>query len=119
MRTMTRVFLMMSVAALVLAIPAVSLGDPVRIRATSDRTWNPAFKSVAKGTKVVWKNPTGTKHTVTAYGSNWDKDTVIRAGERTSKIFRRGGAFYYRCKIHSTLSGSTCNGMCGHVHVTS
>jgi plastocyanin len=116
---MTRVLLTMCVAAAVLAVPAVSSGDTVRIRATSDRTWNPAFKSVAKGTRVVWKNPTGAKHTVTSYGSNWEKDTVIRAGERTSKTFLRRGAFYYRCKIHSTLSGSTCNGMCGHIHVTS
>jgi plastocyanin len=111
--------LLLAMIVSVVALPAPSLGGAVRVKATADKTWNPAFKSVPKGTKVIWKNPTGTKHTVTSYSSNWSKDTTIKAGERTSKIFRSKGAFYYRCKIHSSLDAEgTCAGMCGHIHVT-
>jgi plastocyanin len=111
--------LVLAMAGSVLAVPAVSIGDTVRIKATANRTWNPAFKQVVKGTKVVWKNPTDSKHTVTSYSANWSKNVALLAGERTAKTFRRTGAYYYRCKIHSSLTDGTCSGMCGHVHVTS
>jgi plastocyanin len=104
--------------AAILAVPATSQGGRVRIKATDQKTWNPAFKSVPKGTKVIWKNPTNRTHTVTAYKGSWSKDTTIKPGEKTSKIFRHRGAFYYRCTIHSSLDGGVCDGsMCGHVHV--
>jgi plastocyanin len=102
----------------VLAVPAASLGGTARIKATSSHTWNPAYKQVPKGTRVIWKNPTSTKHTVTAYGAGWSKDVVLKPGTRTSKVFRHKGPFYYRCRIHSSLDGDVCSGMCGHVHVT-
>ena len=119
MKVGIRVALLMAIVASLLALPAISLGDTVRIRATAERTWRPAFKQVVKGTKVVWKNPTGTRHTVTAYSSNWSKDVVIKPGERTAKTFKRTGAYYYRCRLHSALNGTECTGMCGHVHVSS
>ena len=119
MRSSFRAGVVLAVAGAFLAVPAVSIGDTVRIKATGSRTWNPSFKQVVKGTKVVWKNPTDIKHTVTAYGGNWSKAVTINPGERTSKTFRRTGAYNYRCKIHSTLSNGSCSGMCGHVHVTS
>ncbi|HEX2294841.1 MAG TPA: plastocyanin/azurin family copper-binding protein, partial [Actinomycetota bacterium] len=78
--------------------------------------WNKDFVSVNKGDKVVWRNPTNRKHTVTFY-QGASKDTTIGPDERTSKKFTSTGAKYYRCKLHSTLSDGDCNGMCGHVHV--
>lgn len=103
--------------AAVAVLPSTSLGGTTRIRATDNKTWNPAFKAVAKGTKVIWKNPTSRTHTVTAYKGAWSKNVKIKPGERTSKVFRHRGAFYYRCSIHSSLNGDVCDGMCGHVHV--
>ena len=109
-------FLLLASSLLVL-FPATSEGGTVRIKATGDKTWNPDFKSVPKGTKVIWKNPTDIRHTVTFYKGSVSKDTSIKAGEGTSKIFRKSGPNYYRCKIHSRLSEGDCSGMCGHVHV--
>lgn len=103
----------------VLGFAAPSLGDTTRIKAIKDGDrylWNKDFVTISKGDKVVWKNPTGVKHTVTFY-EGASKDTTIRPGERTSKKFRKRGAFLYRCKLHSTLSDGECSGMCGHVHV--
>jgi plastocyanin len=109
-------------ATLLVAFPASSVADTTRIKAVArddGYAWNKDFVSVDKGDKVVWKNPTGVAHTVTFYkGPGPDKDTRIAAGERTSKTFRRTGAYYYRCKLHSELQDGECSGMCGHVHVS-
>jgi plastocyanin len=119
MRTWIRSMLVLAVAcAALVAMPATSIGGKTRIRATSDRTWNPDFKGVAKGTKVIFKNPTSVTHNVTAYRGDWSKNTNISPGEKTSKRFTKNGAYYYRCRIHSTLSDGECNGMCGHIHVS-
>lgn len=120
MRTSIRMMLVLSLACTSLvALPSTSIGAKTRIKATSNRTWNPDFKGVEKGTKVIFKNPTGVTHNVTAYRGDWSKDTNISPGEKTSKVFRKNGAYYYRCRIHSTLSDGECNGMCGHIHVSS
>ncbi len=104
-----------------LGFAAPSLGDTTRIKAIKEGDkylWNKDFVSISKGDRVVWKNPTSVKHTVTFYrGPGPDKNTTIKEGERTSKKFRKRGAYYYRCKLHSTLNDGDCNGMCGHVHV--
>lgn len=113
------VALLTACAALGFAAP--SLGDTSRIRAIKDGDrylWSKDFVDIAKGDRVVWKNPTGVNHTVTFYkGPGADKDTTINPGERTSKKFRKTGPYYYRCKIHSNLNDGECTGMCGHVHV--
>lgn len=82
--------------------------------------WKPAFRHVAPGSRIVWKNTTGTTHHVKAYGGNWSYSESIAAGGRVAKRFRRTGTYKYRCDIpgHSTLSPSgTCSGMCGEIHV--
>lgn len=110
------------VVGLVVGVVPPSLGDTTRIKAVRQDdgyVWNKDFVSVSKGDKVVWTNPTGVAHTVTFYkGPGADKDTRIGEGERTSKTFRRKGAYYYRCKLHSELEDGECTGMCGHVHVS-
>lgn len=98
-----------------LAAPA--LAAPVRVRATSNNTWSPLEQHASRGQRVVWTNPTGRRHSVTSYGRNWSKDTVIRAGERTRKVFRSTGTFRYRCRFHSRLDGTDCRGMCGRIVV--
>ena len=81
--------------------------------------WKPATRTISKGDTIVWTNPTGKKHTVTAYGGNWGKSTEIRPGEQTSKRFRKRGTFKFRCLTsgHSTLNNGRCVGMCGKVVV--
>ena len=116
--TKTRRALISLVAGAALLIPAgAAQSGPVRIRATDSRTWNPDFKHVVPGTKVVWKNPTSRRHTLTAWGGNWSKDVTLAPGTRTSKTFRNTGQFPFRCKIHSTVSNGECNGLCGLIHV--
>ena len=107
-------------AGAVVAFAAPSLGDTTRIKAVKRDNgkfdWNKDFVSIAKGDKVVWKNPTNVNHTVTFY-QGATKNTTIGPDERTSKTFKTRGAKYYRCTIHSTMNDGECNGMCGHVHV--
>ena len=109
--------------ASVFAFAAPSMGDTFRVKATGDSPanfrWEPAQRHISKGDKIVWRNPTGATHTVTAYSDNWSKNATVASGERTRKIFRRRGRYNYRCTQpgHSTLSGGTCTGMCGQIHV--
>ena len=115
-----RLAVTVAAGAAVVGLAAPSLGDTTRIKAVKKDgkfVWNKDFVSIAKGDKVVWRNPTNVKHTVTFY-KGASKDTTIGPDERTSKKFKTRGAKYYRCRIHSTLSDGECNGMCGHVHVS-
>jgi plastocyanin len=57
----------------------------------------------------VWKNPTGVKHSVTATSGNWSKDVVIKPGTKTAKVFKKRGAYDYKCRFHKDMTG--------HVHV--
>ena len=78
--------------------------------------FKPATLSVAKGTKVVWRDVC-LSHTVTAYSKNWSKNVTLTKGQTTSKVFTTRGVFKYRCRFHSTLSGGVCSGMCGKITV--
>lgn len=118
------------IAATVLAIgllgafPAASSADTFRVRAVgsspTDFSWDPDFRHIMKGDRIVWKNTTESSHSVVAYRGPWSKETTIAPAETTSKRFRRTGTFKYRCTRpgHSTLTDGTCSGMCGTVHVT-
>lgn len=118
MTPMTPRLRLLLVAALVLALAAApALAAPVRVRATSNNTWNPFRQFSSRGQRVVWVNPTGVAHTVTAYGGNWRKHARIEPGERTRRVFRRAGRFKYRCRLHSHLAGTECHGMCGVIRV--
>lgn len=106
-----------------LAPAAPAGGGRVRIRAagsTGTWNWDPSFKHIVKGTVVVWKNPTSTRHRVTAYTNNWSKNTSVPSGGSTRKRFKKPGLYGYRCTVpgHSSMNGSECDGMCGEVHVT-
>ncbi|MFP5297577.1 MAG: hypothetical protein ACLGHL_01140 [Actinomycetota bacterium] len=116
---MSKTKLLVVVGVLVAALMPVptSAGDHV-IKATKSRTWNPEFKHVEPGTRIVWKNPTARVHTVTAYGGGWSKDaTLAKNGGKTAKTFKNEGTFKYRCIKHSTVTAGDCSGMCGVVHV--
>jgi plastocyanin len=116
--------LMMAVtlaAATVLVVPGTSVGETSRIKAAGapgSFHWNPTSRTIDKGEKIVWKNPTSAKHSVTAYGDGWSKNTTIQAGEKTGRKFKQAGTFLFRCRFHSTLNNGSCGGMCGKVRVT-
>lgn len=104
---------------LVVALPLPSLGDSFRVRATHDDRWDPSSRNVVRGDRVVWSNPTGVEHNVTAYGGNWSKSTTLLTGDRTAKTFRQTGTYRYRCTFHSRLSGGRCSGpMCAVIRVS-
>ena len=121
---MTRRLLVVAlVTACLVAVAGPAGGGKVRIKAagsTGSYEWSPMFKHIVKGTVVIWKNPTSAGHKVTAYTSNWTKDSSVPSGESTRKRFKKPGLYGYRCTIpgHSSMNGSECNGMCGEVHVT-
>lgn len=111
------------VLLLVLIAPA-SLGDTATFRAegcTENPHWEPTRRTISKGDRIVWKNPTSCQHTVNAYGGGWSKATALSPGETTAKRFRRTGTYKFRCMTagHSVLEGGVCTGMCGRVRVTS
>ena len=100
------------------ALPSASLGDTFRVRATNDDTWMPAVRRIHKGDRIVWRNPSDSQHTVTAYSPNWDKNTFLEEGQSTAKRFRRRGVFKYYCELHGHVANDgTCHGMCGKIRV--
>ena len=97
--------------------PTPSLGDTFRVRATGDNTWRPKTREVHKHDKVVWRNPTGAAHNVTAYGGNWNKSAFLGPGQRTSKTFHQKGTYKYYCTFHGDVDNGQCEGMCGRIRV--
>jgi plastocyanin len=117
-----RIFVPVVALVALVGVATPSPADTSRVKASGSPgsyRWQPDFRHIQKGDRIVWKNPTGTTHTVTAYSGPWSKNTTVPSGERTAKKFRKRGTYKYRCTIpgHSTLSGGQCNGMCGEIHV--
>ena len=120
MKKWLRLILVPALVFGVLLVPSTAISDTFRIKATDNNTWNPDFRHIHKGDRIVWKNPadSGRVHDVKSYGNNWHKDRVIlQPGDHTSKRFRHRGLFKFRCTIHSDLDNGQCDGMCGAVHV--
>ena len=106
-----------ALALLVLA-PTASLGASFNVKATNDDTWNPVTRTIHKGDKVVWKNPTADLHTMTAYSNNWSKDVNMPPGVSTSKRFHQRGTYKYFCEEHGHVTDTgVCHGMCGKIRV--
>ena len=87
------------------------------IKATGNDTWSPGKISVAKGSKVVWKNSSDERHNLTAYKGSWSKSSDLPEGSKTSFKFSKAGSYKFRCTLHSRMDGSKCDGMCGSVSV--
>lgn len=119
-----RVGIVALAVGMLFAFPGTSMGDSFRIRAVGSVgtfEWDPDFRGIQKGDRIVWKNTTSATHRVVAYKGPWSKSTEIGPSETTAKRFRKTGAYYYRCTVpnHSSLnSDGDCSGMCGHVHVS-
>ena len=59
--------------------------------------------SVAKGTKVTWKNNDATTHTVTSDDGTFDSGNIAPGGSY-SYTFADAGTFAYHCKIHPGMT---------------
>lgn len=110
-------------ALLVVLLAPTSLGDTSRFRAmgcTENPHWEPTARTISKGDRIVWKNPTSCEHTVNAYGGGWSKATGLPPGGSTAKKFRQVGTYKFRCLTqgHSVVENGVCTGMCGRVRVT-
>lgn len=126
MKSIARV-LVATIAGGLLLIPVASEADTRRIKASGSPgsfRWDPEVRRIVKGDRIVWKNPTSTNHTVTAWKGPWSKDTQIAPGESTARRFQKAGVYKFRCMIgsgtafaHSTVEEGTCSGMCGTVRV--
>ena len=99
------------------ATPGPVFGGTASVNATDNDTWSPAGKTVAKGTKVVWKNSADEAHNLASYKGAWSKSASLPEGGSTSFKFRKKGTFKYRCTIHSKMEGTKCDGMCGKIVV--
>jgi plastocyanin len=111
-----------AIAMGLMLVPMATSAGTARFKAANEDgqfVWRPGSRSIAKGDRIVWTNPTGKAHTVTSYSGSWDKNSVVKPGERTSKRFRKAGTYRFRCTVkgHSALSDGECHGMCGTVVV--
>jgi plastocyanin len=65
--------------------------------------FHPQTLEVAKGTKVVFSNSSGTAHTATDNGA-FDSGH-IKPGESFAVRFEQKGTFRYHCEIHPFMHG--------------
>jgi plastocyanin len=68
----------------------------------------PSKLNVAKGTKVVWVNKDGVKHTATRRGSF--TTGKIKPGHAAAVRFTAKGTYGYFCKIHPEMHGKVIVG---------
>lgn len=117
-----RVVMSLVLALSLVWVPLASSAATSRIRAAErdgQSVWSPTSRTINKGDRIVWSNPTSRNHTVTSWSSNWSKNSAIAPGESTGKKFRRRGVFKFRCTTpgHSAIQDGRCVGMCGKVTV--
>jgi plastocyanin len=120
---LSRLALVGILAASVFVVGTTPVGAARKVIKTKGSPGNffyePSVRRIHKGDKIVWKNPSNATHTVTAYSSNWGKDKTLAPGTKTRKVFRKRGAFKFRCMTpgHSSLNEGKCSGMCGKIRV--
>ena len=107
------------VVALGVAATGVALADTMTVKATSTDKWNPTHAYIGKGDVIRWRNPTGKKHDIRAYGKNWTYHRELAPGTVRRRQFNAIGTFKYRCTYHSAIIDGQCKGQCGWVHVFS
>lgn len=117
-RILVTVVALTALVALAAPLPAATF----RVKASGSAgsyQWQPDLRRIAKGDRIVWKNPTSATHTVTAYKGPWNKDASVGSGERTKFRFTKKGTYLYRCTApgHSSLNDGECSGMCGEIRV--
>src|SRR4051794_3401169 len=83
------------------AAPAGAGGAAPKIVKAINFAFKPKNLTIAKGTKVTWKNVEG-KHTVTIKSLNYDK-TISVNHKTVSRTFNQKGTFNYFCRFHKSF----------------
>ena len=92
----------------------VKVGAGSQCNPAQSYCFKPMSLSVARGTRVIWKNPTIAPHTVsrcttvacngngpgTGTQTGFGTTTSIPSGGKYSFVFRRAGTYNYYCMIH-------------------
>jgi plastocyanin len=97
-------------AAALLASQAAPAAQPGPAQASGVKTvdinhfkFHPPTLEVAKGTRVVFSNSSGTAHTATDKGVF--SSGHIKPGESFAVRFEQKGTFRYHCEIHPFMHG--------------
>ena len=117
-----RVVISLVMALSLVWVPLASTAATSRIQAAvrdGQSVWSPTSRTINRGDRIVWSNPTSRTHTVTSWSNNWSKNSSIAPGTTTAKRFRSRGVFKFRCTTpgHSAIQDGRCVGMCGKVTV--
>jgi len=107
---MKRIVACLVLAAALAASQAAPAAAPGPATASGSKTvdinhfaFHPPTLNVAKGTRVVFSNSSGTAHTATDRGV-FDSGH-IRPGHSFAVRFERRGTFSYHCTIHTFMHG--------------
>ena len=107
---MKRIVACLAFAAALLAGQAAPAAAPGPAQASGAKTvdinhfkFHPPTLDVAKGTKVVFSNSSGTAHTATDRGVF--NSGHIKPGDSFAVRFEQKGTFRYHCEIHPFMHG--------------
>lgn len=107
---MKRIVALLVLALGLLATQAAPAAQPGPARVSKAKTvdishfeFHPPTLSVAKGTRVVFSNSSGTTHTATDKGV-FDSGP-IKPGDSFAARFEQKGTFRYHCEIHPFMHG--------------
>jgi plastocyanin len=91
---------------LVTAPPAWAFTAPVDITNLSSGkfAFDPKVTDINVDDKVLWRNKTNEKHTVTS--DTGDFDVTLGAGGTEERRFQKAGTYAYHCKIHDGMTGT-------------
>ncbi|MDI6834199.1 MAG: cupredoxin family copper-binding protein [Rhizobiaceae bacterium] len=92
----------LTVAMLVLALPAYAAGHAVQIKGMK---FSPARLQVAVGDTVTFTNADSVRHTATALDRTFDTGRLAAGKTATVKI-TTAGKHDFRCMIHPSMKGT-------------
>jgi plastocyanin len=108
-------FIAFVLVAALLASQAAPAAQPGPAQASGAKTvdidhfkFQPQTLEIAKGTKVVFSNSSGTAHTATDKGV-FDSG-LIKPGKSFAVRFGQKGTFRYHCEIHPFMKGKVVVG---------
>lgn len=78
--------------------------DTVTI-AMRDNTFDPATRTVERGTTVRWVNQGSTQHNTRAGTNAWQSDN-LSPGEDFEVTLQNPGTYDYTCSLHQGMNGS-------------
>jgi plastocyanin len=110
----TRVAAVLVSALLVSLLPPMTATAAVRSDTRSlitvqrvrmiDDAFRPRNITIARGTKVRWRNRGIASHTTTSNTGIWDSG-LVAPGDSWGRVFKKAGTFKYHCSVHPTMTG--------------